>query len=254
MLTVSFILATRTKPGEPASLGDFSTEWVSCWGQGTRVSLRGGWEGSVPPARELRAWGPRPPAASEALRRQREPPGRRRAGHQHQHPLPGQHHRGQDERRECGPAPGLATPLPTPQPGAARPGTATGGSVRPPGSAGQGAERLPANGALLPAGPLAVPARVPRPRALHPGADPALPEPRASGPEEAGAGRRCLPHPVQRQRCAPTPAPAPLPPRPRRRPRHRSHPGPGPGPAPTAVAPAPQGFVASPECFPPPLQ
>ena len=55
----------------------------------------------------------------------------------------------------------------------------------------------------LPPGPLAAPARVSHPRAIHRGADPALQEPRAPGPEEGGGGGRCLPHPVRQQRCAP---------------------------------------------------
>ncbi|XP_064443774.1 maestro heat-like repeat-containing protein family member 1 isoform X13 [Mirounga angustirostris] len=55
----------------------------------------------------------------------------------------------------------------------------------------------------LPPGPLALPAQVPHTRALHGGADPALQEPGAPGPEEAGGGGRCLPRPVRQQRDPP---------------------------------------------------
>ncbi|XP_047698454.1 maestro heat-like repeat-containing protein family member 1 isoform X2 [Prionailurus viverrinus] len=104
----------------------------------------------VAPCARLPLPPPPPTPASEAGSRQRGPRHGQCAGRQHQHPVPGQHHRGQDEPR-----------------------------------------------------PLAAPARVSHPRAIHRGADPALQEPRAPGPEEGGGGGRCLPHPVRQQRCAP---------------------------------------------------
>lgn len=193
------------------------------------MSLRGGWEGSVPPARELRAWGPRPPAASEALRRQREPPGRRRAGHQHQHPLPGQHHRGQDERRECGPAPGLATPLPTPQPGAARPGQRPGAPSALLGAQGRAPRGCPPTGRCCPQVlwpyllEFLVPVRFTR--ALTPLCRSLVHLAQKRQEQDAGAFL------IQYNGNG----------APRPRPRHRSHPDPdaGPGTAPTpALAPA----------------